>query len=68
MRLQIFLALAIHKSLISFSLGIRLVQSQLKFVTIIACVAVFAVMAPFGDLCWFVPKTARVQVEALALR
>ncbi|CEF66820.1 Zinc transporter ZIP1 [Strongyloides ratti] len=46
--LQVFGALFIHKTLIGFSLGIRLVQSHLKTVTIIMCCTVFAGMVLIG--------------------
>uniref|UniRef100_A0A0N5BTE7 Zinc transporter ZIP3 n=1 Tax=Strongyloides papillosus TaxID=174720 RepID=A0A0N5BTE7_STREA len=46
--LQVFGALFIHKTLIGFSLGIRLVQSRLKTVTIIMCCLVFAGMVLIG--------------------
>uniref|UniRef100_A0AC35UCY3 Fmp27_GFWDK domain-containing protein n=1 Tax=Rhabditophanes sp. KR3021 TaxID=114890 RepID=A0AC35UCY3_9BILA len=45
---QVFGALFIHKTLIGFSLGIRLVQSKLKTVTIILCCIVFAGMVLIG--------------------
>lgn len=45
---QVFGALFIHKTLIGFSLGIRLVQSKLKTITIIMCCAVFAGMVLIG--------------------
>lgn len=44
----LFVALCIHKSLIAFSLGIRLVQSQLKSKTIALCCAIFCGMAVLG--------------------
>uniref|UniRef100_A0A0K0DW96 Zinc transporter ZIP3 n=1 Tax=Strongyloides stercoralis TaxID=6248 RepID=A0A0K0DW96_STRER len=44
----VFGALFIHKTLIGFSLGIRLVQSKLKTITIIMCCAVFAGMVLIG--------------------
>ncbi|KAH7727537.1 ZIP Zinc transporter [Aphelenchoides avenae] len=40
--LQIFAALAIHKTVIGFSLGIRLVQSSLRTFQIVLCCCIFA--------------------------
>ena len=40
--LQIFAALMIHKTVIGFSLGIRLVQSRLRHFTIVICFVIFA--------------------------
>lgn len=37
-----FAALAIHKTVIGFSLGIRLVQSSLRTFQIVICCAIFA--------------------------
>uniref|UniRef100_A0A914YY02 Uncharacterized protein n=1 Tax=Panagrolaimus superbus TaxID=310955 RepID=A0A914YY02_9BILA len=46
--LQIFGALVIHKSVIGFSLGIRLVQSRLKNFTVIICCTIFAAQVLIG--------------------
>uniref|UniRef100_A0AC35G7D0 Uncharacterized protein n=1 Tax=Panagrolaimus sp. PS1159 TaxID=55785 RepID=A0AC35G7D0_9BILA len=46
--LQVFGALVIHKSVIGFSLGIRLVQSRLRNFTVIACCTVFAAQVLIG--------------------
>ena len=46
--LQVFGALVIHKSVIGFSLGVRLVQSRLKNFTVIICCTVFAAQVLIG--------------------
>ncbi|MFH4974106.1 hypothetical protein AB6A40_000815 [Gnathostoma spinigerum] len=46
--LQVFGALVIHKVVIGFSLGLRLVQSQLGLFTIIVCCAVFSAQVLIG--------------------
>ncbi|KAK0428155.1 hypothetical protein QR680_010641 [Steinernema hermaphroditum] len=50
---QVFLALSIHKLLIGFTLGMRMVQSKLKTFTMVVCCAVFAgqvLVGGFGGL------------------
>jgi len=46
--LQIFTALCIHKCVIAFSLGMRLVQSRLTTVSIVGCCLLFCVSALVG--------------------
>lgn len=46
--MQIFAALIIHKTIIGFSLGLRLVQSSLKNSTIICCCFVFTTTCAVG--------------------
>lgn len=48
--LQLFGALAIHKSVISFSLGMRLVQSSLSTPKIVLCNLVFCSLALVGGI------------------
>lgn len=48
MILETFGALCIHKSIIGFSLGLRLVQSRLTSLAVGLCCLVFAVLAPVG--------------------
>ncbi|KAE9550872.1 hypothetical protein FO519_005917 [Halicephalobus sp. NKZ332] len=46
--LQIFGALVIHKCVIGFSLGVRLVQSKLKSFTVMVCCLIFAAQVLIG--------------------
>uniref|UniRef100_A0A7E4W4J9 Zinc transporter ZIP3 n=1 Tax=Panagrellus redivivus TaxID=6233 RepID=A0A7E4W4J9_PANRE len=46
--LQVFGALFIHKSIIGFSLGVRLVQSRLRNMTVVICCTVFAAQVLIG--------------------
>lgn len=46
--LQIFAALVLHKSILSFSLGMNLVQSQLKHRAIIQSILLFSITSPIG--------------------
>ena len=46
--LEICLALMIHKSIISFSLALKLVQGRLRRIVVIGCLLVFAIMSPLG--------------------
>ncbi|KAL3069299.1 hypothetical protein niasHS_018024 [Heterodera schachtii] len=45
---QIFVALLIHKSIVGFSLGIRLVQSNLSAPIVVLCCTLFAVQVLIG--------------------
>lgn len=45
---QIFVALSIHKSLVGFSLGLRLVQSPLRAYVVVLCCVLFASMTLVG--------------------
>ncbi|KAL3069301.1 hypothetical protein niasHS_018026 [Heterodera schachtii] len=45
---QIFVALLIHKSIVGFSLGIRLVQSHLSAPIVVLCCTLFAVQVLIG--------------------
>lgn len=46
--LQIFAAVVLHKTVIAFSLGLSLVQSQLKILTIIRSNLLFCITSPIG--------------------
>ncbi|XP_054483324.1 zinc transporter ZIP1-like [Anoplopoma fimbria] len=46
--LEICLALMIHKSIISFSLAVKLSQGRLRRSVVAGCLLVFAVMSPLG--------------------
>ncbi|KAI1722497.1 ZIP zinc transporter domain-containing protein [Ditylenchus destructor] len=46
--LQIFAALMIHKTVIGFTLGVRLIQSRLKRITIVICFLIFAGQVVIG--------------------
>ena len=46
--LQIFIALFIHKSILSFSLGVKLVDGNLTSKAILICIVIFGAMAPLG--------------------
>jgi len=46
--LQILVALLIHKSIISFSIGVQLVDGDLPTSVVLICLAIFAAMAPLG--------------------
>lgn len=46
--LQVFIALCIHKSLVGFSLGLRLVQSALRAYVVVLCCVIFASMTLVG--------------------
>ncbi len=46
--MQLFIALAIHKSVLSFSLGMRLVQSRLPGFGVVLCAATFGLTATIG--------------------
>lgn len=46
--IQIFAALALHKSILSFSLGMNLAQSKMSFKGAIKSVLLFSVSAPIG--------------------
>ncbi|KAG7474596.1 zinc transporter ZIP1 [Solea senegalensis] len=46
--LEICLALIIHKSIISFSLALKLSQSRLRRSVVAGCLLLFAVMSPLG--------------------
>lgn len=46
--LQILVALLIHKSIISFSIGVQLVDADLRTKVVLICLAIFAIMAPLG--------------------
>ncbi|CAJ0574042.1 unnamed protein product, partial [Mesorhabditis spiculigera] len=48
--LQIFLALAIHKTIIGFTLGIRLWQSGLRQLVIVICGLILAIQVMIGGL------------------
>lgn len=48
--LQIFGALAIHKSILAFSLGLRLVQSKLSTLGVACCCLFFSLTAAIGGL------------------
>uniref|UniRef100_A0A914GRG5 Uncharacterized protein n=1 Tax=Globodera rostochiensis TaxID=31243 RepID=A0A914GRG5_GLORO len=45
---QIFAALLIHKSIVGFSLGLRLVQSNLRTIIVVFCCALFALQVLVG--------------------
>ncbi len=45
---QLFVGLCIHKSLVGFSLGLRLVQSPLRVYVVVLCCAAFASMTLVG--------------------
>lgn len=45
---QVFFALLLHKTLIGFSLGLRLVQSKMRVSTIILCCGIFAAQVLIG--------------------
>lgn len=40
--LQVFISLLIHKTVVGFSLGVRLIQTKLRPTTIVICCAIFA--------------------------
>lgn len=46
--LQICIAILVHKSIIVFSLSVKLVQSSLRPIWVIAYIGVFAMMSPLG--------------------
>ncbi|XP_005989801.1 zinc transporter ZIP1-like [Latimeria chalumnae] len=46
--LEICIAVLIHKSIIVFSLSIKLIQSNARSPWLVACIVVFAVMSPLG--------------------
>ncbi|XP_006008653.1 zinc transporter ZIP1 [Latimeria chalumnae] len=46
--LEICIALLIHKSIIAFSLTLKLIQSRLRQRVVVACIMLFAVMSPLG--------------------
>ncbi|CAK5089698.1 unnamed protein product [Meloidogyne enterolobii] len=46
--LQVFFALLIHKTIVGFSLGLRLVQSRLHPPTVVLCCAVFSLQVCIG--------------------
>ncbi|XP_062320883.1 zinc transporter ZIP1-like [Osmerus eperlanus] len=46
--LEICLALLLHKSIISFSLALKLAQGQLRRAAVTGCILLFAVMSPLG--------------------
>ncbi|KAM4600678.1 zinc transporter ZIP3 isoform 1-T2 [Polymixia lowei] len=46
--LEICLALVIHKSIISFSLSLKLAQGRLRRAVVAGCLLLFAVMSPLG--------------------
>lgn len=46
--LEICLALMIHKSIISFSLTVKLSQARLRRSVVVGCLLLFAVMSPLG--------------------
>lgn len=46
--LEICLALMIHKSIISFSLTVKLCQARLRRSVVVGCLLLFAVMSPLG--------------------
>ncbi|XP_056142093.1 zinc transporter ZIP1-like [Lampris incognitus] len=46
--LEICLALMIHKSVISFSLALKLAQGRLRRAAVVGCLILFAVMSPLG--------------------
>ncbi|CAL8288163.1 unnamed protein product [Merluccius merluccius] len=46
--LEICVALLLHKSIISFSLSLKLVQARLRRPVVAGCVLLFAVMSPLG--------------------
>lgn len=46
--LQILIALLIHKSIIAFSIGVQLVEADLKTSVVLVCLGIFAAMAPLG--------------------
>uniref|UniRef100_F1L8U2 Zinc transporter ZIP1 n=1 Tax=Ascaris suum TaxID=6253 RepID=F1L8U2_ASCSU len=46
--IQIFGALLLHKSIIGFSLGVRLVQSSMRVVTVIVCCGIFSAQVLIG--------------------
>ena len=46
--IQLLIALLLHKSIISFALGVKLVDGGLKVVTIVKGIILFAAMAPIG--------------------
>uniref|UniRef100_A0A0N5AIQ4 Zinc transporter ZIP1 n=1 Tax=Syphacia muris TaxID=451379 RepID=A0A0N5AIQ4_9BILA len=46
--LQVFLALILHKSIIAFSLGLRLVQSKMRVFTVVVCCIIFTSQVLIG--------------------
>ncbi|KAJ8354653.1 hypothetical protein SKAU_G00222200 [Synaphobranchus kaupii] len=46
--LEICLALLLHKSIIAFSLSLKLTQGRLKRTAVTACILLFSVMSPLG--------------------
>ncbi|KAJ8290078.1 hypothetical protein GJAV_G00008470 [Gymnothorax javanicus] len=46
--LEICLALLLHKSIIAFSLSLKLTQGRLKRAVITACILLFSIMSPLG--------------------
>uniref|UniRef100_A0A0N4VGU7 ZIP4_domain domain-containing protein n=1 Tax=Enterobius vermicularis TaxID=51028 RepID=A0A0N4VGU7_ENTVE len=51
--LQVFFALLLHKSIIGFSLGLRLVQSKMRVFTVIICCLIFTsqvIIGGFGGI------------------
>ena len=46
--LQILMALLIHKSIIAFSIGVQLVDADLRTSVVLICLAIFSAMAPCG--------------------
>lgn len=46
--LQLLLALLIHKSIIAFSIGVQLVDADLRTTVVLICLAIFSAMAPCG--------------------
>ncbi|KAL2084588.1 hypothetical protein ACEWY4_020106 [Coilia grayii] len=46
--LEICLALLLHKSIIAFSLSLKLIQSRLKRSAVVGCLLLFSIMSPLG--------------------
>ncbi|XP_054285377.1 zinc transporter ZIP1-like [Macrosteles quadrilineatus] len=46
--LNIFVAVMVHKVIVSFSVGLSLLQSQLRLVAVVALDVLFALMSPLG--------------------
>ena len=52
--IQLFLAIAIHKSVVAFSLGLNMVQSGLSYVSMLISLSVFCLASPLGAFIGFV--------------
>lgn len=46
--IQLLIGLLIHKSIIAFSIGVQLVDADLKSLAVLICLVIFASMAPIG--------------------